>query len=139
MAVLLVCGCAQHPQCEFTTQLRLLLWQRTHTLHIREPSQSEKRSFIVNLPCQSSDSIPYSFFSILIQSFGYTTTQSLLYNAPSGAVVFIFVVSCLYLGDRFHHRIAFAMFAIAVSAVGVLLIWFLPVSNKTGRLIGYYL
>jgi ACS family allantoate permease-like MFS transporter len=75
----------------------------------------------------------------LIQSFGYTTTQSLLYNAPSGAVVLMFVVYLLLLCDGLHHPIAFAMFAIAVSAVGVLLIWFLPVSNKTGRLIGYYL
>jgi ACS family allantoate permease-like MFS transporter len=80
-----------------------------------------------------------SFFSILIQSFGYSATQSLLYNAPSGAIVFLFVISCLYFGDRYHHRIAFAMFAISVSAVAVLLVWLLPVGNKIGRLVASYL
>jgi ACS family allantoate permease-like MFS transporter len=82
---------------------------------------------------------PCSFFSILIQSFGYSTTQSLLYTAPSGAVTVVFVITCLYLGDRYKKRILFAMFALVVGIVGVLLIWCLPTSNKVGRLMGYYL
>ena len=42
-----------------------------------------------------------SFFAILVQSFGFSATESLLYTAPAGAVTLICVVSCLYLGDRF--------------------------------------
>lgn len=80
-----------------------------------------------------------SFFSILIQSFGYTSTEALLYNTPSGAVTFVFIIGCLYLGDRYKHRIAFAIASLFVAATGVLLIWFLPLHNKTGRLIAYYL
>jgi ACS family allantoate permease-like MFS transporter len=45
----------------------------------------------------------------------------------------------LYLGDRYKKRILFAMFALVVGIVGVLLIWCLPTSNKVGRLMGYYL
>jgi ACS family allantoate permease-like MFS transporter len=80
-----------------------------------------------------------SFFFILIQSFGYPTTESLLYTAPSGAVTVVFVIGSLYLSDRYKKRILFAILAMIVGILGVLLIWCLQWSYKVGSLIGNYL
>lgn len=80
-----------------------------------------------------------SFFAILIQSFGFSALDSLLYGTPGGAVVLIAVVLSMYLGDRFRMRILFGIIPGCIGLLGVLLIWLLPSQYKVGRLIGYYL
>lgn len=80
-----------------------------------------------------------SFFAILIQSFGFSRLDSLLYGAPGGAIVLLAVVIFLHLGDRFHKRIVFGIIPGLIGLLGVLLIWLLPSQYKIGRLIGYYL
>ncbi|KAI9744585.1 MAG: hypothetical protein M1818_002114 [Claussenomyces sp. TS43310] len=80
-----------------------------------------------------------NFFSQLIQSFGYTANQSLLYGTPGGAVEIISLILCGYLGDRYGHRILISTSGILCSFVGMLLIVCLPTSHPSGRLAGYYL
>ena len=74
-----------------------------------------------------------------IVSFGYSNVESLLYGTPGGAVevVSLIVVGCL--GDRFKKRILFGMTGLVAATLGMILIVALPLSNKHGRLAGYYL
>ncbi|KZF21427.1 MFS transporter [Xylona heveae TC161] len=80
-----------------------------------------------------------NFFSQLIESFGYTPEQSLLYGTPSGAMEVISLILCGYLGDRFGQRILVSTIGLIVSIIGMILIVALPLSNNGGRLAGYYL
>jgi len=80
-----------------------------------------------------------NFFSQLIQSFGYTANQSLLYGTPGGAMEVISLLACGYLGDRYGNRILISTSGILCTMLGMLLIVCLPTSNPGGRLAGYYL
>ncbi|KAL1311547.1 hypothetical protein AAFC00_001667 [Neodothiora populina] len=80
-----------------------------------------------------------NFFSQLIESFGYTSEQSLLYGTPSGAVEIISLLSAGYLGDKLGSRIIVSTFWMWMSLIGIILIVALPLENNGGRLAGYYL
>lgn len=80
-----------------------------------------------------------NFFSQLIVSFGYTPEQSLLYGTPGGAIEVVTLIACGYLGDRYGNRLLISSSGLILSILGMLLIVALPLSNNTGRLIGYYL
>jgi len=80
-----------------------------------------------------------NYFSILIESFGFTSLQSLLYGAPGGAIEVITLIGFLWLGDKLRMRLAFAACSEAISLLGILLVYALPTELKIGRLIGYYL
>lgn len=71
--------------------------------------------------------------------FGFTAEQSLLLSAPSGAIAIISLTGLGYLGDRYHNRIIFGCVGLVIAIVGMILIITLPLSNKGGRLAGYYL
>lgn len=80
-----------------------------------------------------------NFFSQLIVSFGYTPEQSLLYGTPGGAVEVIALVAWGFLGDRFGNRLLFGVVGMFIALIGIVLIVALPLSQPTGRLVGYYL
>lgn len=80
-----------------------------------------------------------NFFSQLIVSFGYTKQQSLLYGTPGGAVEVISLIVWGYLGDRFGNRLLFGAAGLGVALLGIVLIVALPLSQPSGRLVGYYL
>lgn len=80
-----------------------------------------------------------NFFSQLIKSFGYTANESLLYGTPGGAVEVVALIFCGWLGDRLHNRLLVSTLGLIVAIIGMSLIVGLPLSNPTGRLIGYYL
>lgn len=80
-----------------------------------------------------------NFFNELIVSFGYTNLQSLLFGIPGGAVVIIACWSNGWIGARLHSRVLVACVPMGVAFLGILLIVALPLSQKTGRLVGYYL
>ncbi|KZT57449.1 MFS allantoate transporter-like protein [Calocera cornea HHB12733] len=79
-----------------------------------------------------------NYFSILIESFGYTSLQSLLYGAPGGAIEVVTLIGFLWLGDKFNMRLFFGACSEAISLLGILLVYALPDELKVGRLIGYY-
>lgn len=80
-----------------------------------------------------------NFFSQLIESFGYTSEQSLLYGTPGGAMEIVSLLSAGYLGDRYKNRILVSSFWLWVALIGMILIVALPIDNNGGRLAGYYL
>jgi ACS family allantoate permease-like MFS transporter len=79
------------------------------------------------------------FFSQIIVSFGYTPEQSLLYGTPAGVIGFAAIYMNGYLGDRLKNRILVASFGAVIAMVGMILIVTLPLSNRGGRLTGYYI
>ncbi|THW87072.1 putative MFS allantoate transporter [Aureobasidium pullulans] len=80
-----------------------------------------------------------NFFSLLIESFGYTAEQSLLYGTPAGAVEVVSLIACGWLGDRVGSRLLVSTSCLWLSILGVLLIVCLPDTMNVGKLIGYYL
>ena len=80
-----------------------------------------------------------SFFAIIINNFGYTAQESLLYASPSGAFFLGSVLICSFLADRIGQRIYMAIFVLCVALLGAALVVGLPATNKIGRLFGYYL
>lgn len=70
---------------------------------------------------------------------GYDKITALLYGAPTGAVVMVGVLGVMYLGDRTGKRMLCGSIGCLIGLMGILLLWQLPMANKTGRLIGYYL
>ncbi|EED21857.1 MFS allantoate transporter, putative [Talaromyces stipitatus ATCC 10500] len=80
-----------------------------------------------------------NFFSQLIENFGYTAEQSLLYGCPGGAVEVIALISSGFLGDWLGRRLLCSMGGLVSAMVGMILIIALPLSNNDGRLIGYYM
>jgi len=80
-----------------------------------------------------------NFFSQLITSFGYTAEQSLLYGTPGGVIEIVSLIACGYFGDKTRNRILISSSGLWISMIGMLLIVCLPLSNKGGRLGGYYL
>jgi ACS family allantoate permease-like MFS transporter len=78
----------------------------------------------------------------LIVSFGYTSTQSLLYGIPGGVVVIVACLSNDWAGGYFQNRALIASIPMASAIIGLLLIIALPTHGhgySIARLIGYYM
>ena len=80
-----------------------------------------------------------NFFSLLIESFGFSANQSLLHGAPAGAVEFVALVTWGYITQRFGNRLLWGVVGMTIATLGSILIVALPLSNRSGRLVGYYL
>ena len=80
-----------------------------------------------------------NFFSQLIESFGFTAQQSLLYGTPAGAVEFVALIAWGVAIHRFGNRILCGIAGLGVALLGSILIVALPLSNSVGRLAGFYL
>jgi MFS family permease len=74
-----------------------------------------------------------------IVSFGYTPSESLLHGTPGGAIEVVALIASGWLGDRLGHRILVSMVGLTIALLGMILIVSLPLENKVGRLVGYYL
>ena len=80
-----------------------------------------------------------NFFSLLVESFGFTAQQSLLYGTPAGAVEVVALIGWGLCTQRYGNRILWAIVGVSFGLLGAILIVALPTSAKDGRLIGYYL
>ncbi|KAI1133369.1 major facilitator superfamily transporter allantoate [Nemania abortiva] len=80
-----------------------------------------------------------NYFSQLIVSFGFTPHQALLLGMPSGVVQVITLLGFGYLGRSFNNRILINSLGPLLAVLGLLLVRFLPLENRGGRLAGYYL
>ncbi|KAL8792205.1 MAG: hypothetical protein Q9195_005227 [Heterodermia aff. obscurata] len=84
-----------------------------------------------------------NFQSILLTTFGYTPTQSLIYNTPTGALGAICVLLVGYLSDKWHDRSLVMLLAITPTILGAgLMIGLDPAGipqNKAGLLAASFL
>ncbi|KAA8652350.1 allantoate permease family MFS transporter [Aspergillus tanneri] len=80
-----------------------------------------------------------NFFNQLITSFGYTQNESLLYGTPGGAVEVVALLLNGYMGHITNQRLLCSLGGLATAIVGMVLIIALPLGNKIGRLLGYYM
>jgi MFS transporter, ACS family, allantoate permease len=58
----------------------------------------------------------------LIQGFGYTAEQSLLYGTPGGAVEVVTILFFLYFGDYIKQRILSSFMSLVIAELGIILI-----------------
>ncbi|KAJ5721242.1 major facilitator superfamily domain-containing protein [Penicillium malachiteum] len=80
-----------------------------------------------------------SFGNLIIESFGYTNFESILFNLPLGAIQIIAIVGGGWLATRFKMKgMIIALFA-ALSTIGTILMLVIPRSNKGVLLFGYYM
>jgi MFS transporter, ACS family, allantoate permease len=80
-----------------------------------------------------------NFFNLLIESFGYSAEESLLYGCITGAVQIAILVGWAYLVLAFGNRILWGIGAMFIGLLGAVLLVVLPESNGRGRLAGFYL
>ena len=80
-----------------------------------------------------------NFFSLLIESFGFTAQKSLLYGTPGGAIEFVALLLWGYTTGRIGNRLILGLVGLLVALLGAILVVALPTHLKVGRLIGYYL
>ncbi len=74
-----------------------------------------------------------------IRNFGFTSQQSLLYGVPGGAVEVISLLASGYVGHITRECLMSSLGGQVAAIVGMVLIVALPLSDNTGRLIGYYM
>lgn len=84
-----------------------------------------------------SSETPHQFSVLLINSFGFTQINSLLMQMPSGAaqIFFLALTSAVATYVR-GTRIAMMVLNTSVSLLGMLLVWQLDESHRTGRVVG---
>lgn len=80
-----------------------------------------------------------NFFSLIIQSLGYTTEQTLLLGCVSGAIEIVVVLGWAYTSRFFNQRILVALPGVVIALIGSVMVVALPSSNRLGRLAGFYL
>ena len=80
-----------------------------------------------------------NFFSLLIESFGFSARTSLLYGTPGGAVEFVALLLWGYMTTRMGNRIILGSAGLLIALLGAILVVALPAHLKVGRLVGYYM
>ncbi|OJJ52430.1 hypothetical protein ASPSYDRAFT_164820 [Aspergillus sydowii CBS 593.65] len=88
-----------------------------------------------------------TFLALLLKGFGFSTFQSLLWQAPLGAAEILYLVFTAVFATHVRSKRIFAgssrifmmVFSTAASLLGVLLVWKIDDSNKAGRLMGIYI
>ncbi|KAJ6007847.1 allantoate permease [Penicillium herquei] len=80
-----------------------------------------------------------SFGNLIIESFGYTNFESILFNLPLGAIQIIAIVGGGWLATRFKMKGMVIVLFAALSAIGTILMLVIPRSNKGVLLFGYYM
>ena len=95
--------------------------------------------FLLSLSLGTTNGGITNFFSQLIESFGFTEEQSLLYGTPAGGVEAVAILAWGYFSEKHGNRTLLAIGGVVTSLVGMVVIVALPTSNPVGRLIGYYM
>jgi hypothetical protein len=66
-----------------------------------------------------------SFFGILIQSFGFSSTDTLLLGMANSWLA-IWIIVFMFLGDYLRNRCAMSIFPLLVSTAGTAMTWAIP-------------
>jgi ACS family allantoate permease-like MFS transporter len=95
--------------------------------------------FIFSVALQIPNGALTNFKNIILQGFGLTKEESLLYGAPSGAVQIVSTISVNYMADRTKNRLYWAIVSLALGILGFILMITLPEHNKGGNLAAFYI
>uniref|UniRef100_A0A060SY94 ARAD1A19030p n=1 Tax=Blastobotrys adeninivorans TaxID=409370 RepID=A0A060SY94_BLAAD len=82
-----------------------------------------------------------NFGTLIIQGFGFSTLGTTLLQVPYGAIVVIALLAAVHINDHVgeNKRTIMACLFMLPNITGAFGLYFLPESNKAGRLICYYL
>jgi len=79
-----------------------------------------------------------SFFAILIESFGFSSTDTLLLGMANSWLA-VWIIVFMFLGDYFRNRCAMSIVPLLVSTAGTAMVWAIPPQHRIARLMGYYM
>ncbi|KAL8832747.1 MAG: hypothetical protein Q9191_000084 [Dirinaria sp. TL-2023a] len=81
-----------------------------------------------------------NFGTIIIKGFGFSTLVTTLMQVPYGVFISISILTCVFLNDRFANKRCYFIVAFLLPNIaGAFGLRFLPLEQKVGRLICYYL
>ncbi|KAI9739644.1 MAG: hypothetical protein M1834_006362 [Cirrosporium novae-zelandiae] len=81
-----------------------------------------------------------NFGTIIIKGFGFSTLVTTLMQIPYGILIAISILTCVFLNDRFtNKRCIFVLIFLIPNIAGLFGLRYVPMDQKVGRLICYYL
>ncbi|KAL4895996.1 major facilitator superfamily domain-containing protein [Aspergillus ambiguus] len=96
--------------------------------------------FVLGIVCNIPNGGISNFGTIIIQGFGFSTLVTTLMQIPYGVLIAISILICVYLNDRFQNRrCIFILIFLVPNIAGAFGLRFVPLDQKVGRLICYYL
>jgi predicted MFS family arabinose efflux permease len=96
--------------------------------------------FILGMVCNIPNGGISNFGTIIIKGFGFSTLVTTLMQIPYGVLIAISILICVYLNDRFENRrCVFILIFLLPNIAGAFGLRFVPLDQKVGRLICYYL
>ncbi|KAI9930070.1 hypothetical protein MW887_011880 [Aspergillus wentii] len=96
--------------------------------------------FILGVVCNVPNGGISNFGTIIIHGFGFSTLVTTLMQIPYGVLIAISILTCVYLNDRFENtRCLFVLIYLLPNLAGAFGLRFVPLDQKVGRLICYYL
>ncbi|OJJ41732.1 hypothetical protein ASPWEDRAFT_48242 [Aspergillus wentii DTO 134E9] len=96
--------------------------------------------FILGVVCNVPNGGISNFGTIIIHGFGFSTLVTTFMQIPYGVLIAISILTCVYLNDRFENtRCLFVLIYLLPNLAGAFGLRFVPLDQKVGRLICYYL
>lgn len=82
-----------------------------------------------------------NFGTIIIKGFGFSTLVTTLMQVPYGTLIALSILLCAWLNNRFHNnkRCLFILLFLCPNIAGAFGLRYVPLDQKVGRLICYYL
>ncbi|KAJ6130769.1 hypothetical protein N7512_003549, partial [Penicillium capsulatum] len=96
--------------------------------------------FLLGVVCNIPNGGISNFGTIIIQGFGFSTLVTTTLQIPYGVFIAISILVCVYLNDRFENRrCIFVLIFLIPNLAGSFGLRFVPLDQRVGRLICYYL
>jgi hypothetical protein len=96
--------------------------------------------FLLGMVCNIPNGGISNFGTLIIQGFGFSTLVTTLMQIPYGFIIAICILACVFLNDRFaNKRCMFILIFLFPNLCGAFGLRFVPLEQKVGRLICYYL
>lgn len=85
-----------------------------------------------------------NFGTIIVRGLGFSTLGTTLLQMPYGASIALSILLCVFLNDwlgkgKKNFRVILLVIFVLPNIAGTFALYFLPQTNKAGRLVGYYL
>ncbi|KAJ5620958.1 hypothetical protein N7510_004942, partial [Penicillium lagena] len=96
--------------------------------------------FILGVVCNVPNGGISNFGTIIIEGFGFSTLVTTLMQIPYGIIIALSILTCVFLNDRFENRrVIFVLIFLCPNLAGAFGLRFVPLDQRVGRLICYYL